>query len=65
MSAAEIIEMIKKLPADQRAEVRAFVSREENLLGEAPIRYITNEEFEKIAPKIFKDNHELLRRLAE
>ena len=69
MSAAEIIELIKKLSPEERAEVLAFAKNGEAETKTPPaerkIRYISNEEFEKIAPKIFADNHELLRRLAQ
>ena len=67
MSAAEVIELIKKLSPEERAEVMAFArnGEAEVLPAERKIRYISNEEFDKIAPKIFADNHELLRRLAQ
>ena len=64
MSATEVIELIKKLPPEQQAEVRIFVNRDEGAEG-SPVRYIPTGEFEKIAPKIFEDNRELLRRLAQ
>ncbi len=67
MSAAEIIELIKKLPPEEKAEVREFLKNgaADSAPVERKIRYISNEEFDKIAPKIFADNHELLRRLAQ
>lgn len=66
MSAAEIIELIKKLPPDDRAEVVAFAKKyTESDSGAGEKRYIAIDEFDKIAPKIFADNHELLRRLAQ
>lgn len=63
MSAAEIIEMIRKLPPQEQAEVRAFVNKGE--VATSSVQYIPKEEFDKIAPKIFSDNRELLRRLAQ
>lgn len=63
MSAAEVIEMIKKLPPEERAQVRAFVNEGDVVSG--AVQYIKKEEFEKIAPKLFADNRELLRRLAQ
>ncbi len=63
MSAAEVIEMIKKLPPQEQAQVRAFVNEGEVAAG--AVKHIKREEFERIAPKIFADNRELLRRLAQ
>lgn len=63
MSAAEVIEMIKKLPPQEREQVRAFVNEGDVAAG--AVKYIKKEEFERIAPKIFADNRELLRRLAQ
>jgi len=63
MSAAEIIEMIKKLPPQEREQVQAFMNEGEVIAG--AVQYIKKDEFEKIAPKIFADNRELLRRLAQ
>jgi hypothetical protein len=62
MSAAEVIEMIKRLPPAEREEVRAFVREG----GDTPkLRHIPKEEYAKLAPKIFEENRELLRRLAQ
>ena len=72
MTAAEIIELIKKLPPDEKAEVIAFLMNKEEEAGrveeaavEREIRFITDGEFEKLAPRIFTENRELLRRLAQ
>ena len=66
MSAAEIIEMIKKLPPEEKAEVIAFAQNAEPSATEVPkIRYMSKEKFEEIAPKIFDKHHELFRRLAQ
>lgn len=74
MTAAEIIELIKKLPPEEKAEVIAFLQEKQAGVAEPtgiydaaerPVRYIAKDEFEKIAPKIFEDNRELLRRLAQ
>ena len=75
MNAAEIIELIKKLPPEERAKVMAFLKELEGSVGSAgrveesaterQIRYIGSDEFEKLAPKIFAENHELLKRLAQ
>ena len=67
MSAAEIIELIKKLPPQEKAEVREFFQNEtaESPPAERPIRYVSDEKFNEVAPKIFEKHHELLRRLAQ
>ena len=67
MSAAEVIEMIKKLPPEQKAEVIAFAKNagSEATSTERKIRYVSNEKFDKIMPKVFEKHDELFRRLAE
>ena len=66
MSAAEIIELIKKLPPEERAEVNEFVKAEEAApKAERTIRYLSDEKFEEAAAKVFEKHHELLRRLAQ
>jgi hypothetical protein len=62
MSATEVIELIKKLPPEELAEVREFVRRTET--PEDP-RYATDAEFGAVADKVFVDNRDLLRRLAQ
>ena len=66
MSAAEIIEMIKKLPPEEKAEVMAFArSAESSTAGTTKIRHISKEKFEEIVPKVFAKHQELLRRLSQ
>ena len=66
MSATEIIEMIKQLPPNERAAVTEFVKAEEAAPGgERKIRYISDEKFAEVMPKVFEKHHELLRRLAQ
>jgi hypothetical protein len=64
MSAAEIIEMIEKLPPAEKAEVIAY-ARKSTLPEEKSVRYISEEKFAEIGPKIFEKHRELLRRLAQ
>ena len=52
MSAAEIIELIKKLPPDERAEVVAFVKENEA----SGLRYLPQAEAERRAKRIFREN---------
>ncbi len=73
MSAAEIIELIKKLPPEEQAEVAAFLQtggeRKEPRVEEAgverKVRYIPLAEAEKIAEGIFERHEELFRKLAQ
>ncbi len=76
MNAAEIIEMIKKLSPEEKAEVVAFLKnaeagetgkdfRAEEAATERKVRYISKEKFEEIVPKVFKKHEELFRRLAQ
>jgi hypothetical protein len=67
MSAAEVIEMIKKLPPEERAAVAAYVKNEasEALPDERKIRYVSDEKFAEVAPKVFEKHQDLFRRLAQ
>ncbi len=65
MSAAEIIEMIKKLPPEERAEVDHFLAETRVSMQENGNRFATDADFERAAKLVFADNHELLRRLAQ
>jgi hypothetical protein len=64
MSAAEVIELIKKLPPEERVKLREYFSKDPS--HSAPqVRYIPAADAEKIADKVFTKNAELFRRLAE
>ncbi len=65
MSAAEIVEMIEKLPPEQKAEVYALLEQRKPREMERKIRYVSDEKFAEVAPKIFDQHRELFRRLAE
>jgi hypothetical protein len=65
MSAAEIIEMIKKLPPGEQAEVIAFARNATVSTERKDIRYISDEKFAQVAPQVFEKHRELLRRLAQ
>jgi hypothetical protein len=63
MSAAEVIELIKQLPPQEKAAVNAFL---QNGTGSASETELARDaDFDRSAKKIFADNHELLRRLAQ
>lgn len=67
MSAADVIAMIEKLPPTEKAEVFAFVrgAGAGETAGERKIRYIPDEKFDEIVPKIFDRHEELFRRLSQ
>ena len=65
MSAAEVIEMIKKLPPKERAEVDSFLAETRASIQETSDRFATDADFDRAAKQVFADNHELLRRLAQ
>jgi hypothetical protein len=63
MSAAEIIEMIEKLPPEERAEVLAFIKA--GKLDQPSTKVVSDADFERAAKRVFADNKDLLRRLAQ
>ncbi len=65
MSAAEIIEMIKKLPPEQRAEVDNFLTGTRVCSPKNGDGFASDVDFDRAAKQVFADNHELLRRLAQ
>lgn len=64
MSAADIIELIKKLPPNEQAEVAVFVRSTTFETAPQP-KVATDADFERAAQRVFKENEELLRRLAQ
>lgn len=65
MSAAEIIELIKKLPPEEVTELREFFQRGQLPTSEPKIEYASDEEFDQAVKTVLADNQELLRRLAQ
>jgi hypothetical protein len=67
MSAAEVIELIRKLPPEEKAEVIAFAKSAEIEVRspERKTRYISKEKFAEIRPEVFAKHDELFRRLAK
>lgn len=59
MSAAEVIEEIKKLSPEEREAVAAFVRDFERQIGGV------SEEFKRAADQVFATNAELFRKLAQ
>lgn len=75
-TAAEIIELIKRLRPEERAEVMAYLERQPGVqraeeaaagyaTGERRVSYVSDEEFEKIVPQVLEKHRELFRRLAQ
>ncbi|MSU51057.1 MAG: hypothetical protein EXS37_18535 [Opitutus sp.] len=65
MSAAEIIEMIEKLPPEEMAEVFALLEKRKVGRPEREIQYLPQAEAERIADQIYKDHSELFRKLSQ
>jgi hypothetical protein len=66
MSAAEIIEQIKTLPDNELSEVAEFVRSLTAENGDAAkTRYVDPEKARVIASRVFEENAELFRKLAE
>jgi hypothetical protein len=64
MSAVEVIEEFKKLPADEQAKVKEFVNGGPAPSSAKPTGEV-GEEFKKIADHVFTKNAELFRKLAQ
>ena len=65
MNAADLIEEIKKLSAEEQRKVFNFVVQlERKSQGLPPIRYATDEEFRAAANHVFEKHDELFRKLA-
>ena len=71
MSAAEIIEQIKKLTREERREVEAFLRQDESSAlredASSPpeIKYVPRDKFEAAKKRVFEENRDLLARLAK
>jgi hypothetical protein len=67
MSAAEIIEEIRKLPVSEQEQIRAFLeqARREREPEDRSVRYASDAEFDQAAKNVLRDHAELFRRLAQ
>lgn len=72
MTARQVIDEIKRLEGADRAEVEAFVQAEialrESSSAAAPasgVQYLDAERAREISQRIFRDNAELFRKLAQ
>ena len=64
MSAAEVIEQIKKLPPEEVRAVREFLQNETSSRSDS-VEYITREEAAKSAEKFFGRYPDLFKKLAQ
>ena len=60
MSAIEVIEQIKKLPPDEWRKIRSFLDT-----AVPGSESVITEEFRTVAGKVFSQNEELFRKLAQ
>ena len=65
MSASEIIELIKKLPPEERAEVREYLGTKEEIVAADGIRRMDFAQGLSIGQGIFERHPELFRKLAQ
>jgi hypothetical protein len=65
MSAADVIAMIEKLPAEEKAEVYAFVETQKTQMSRVAAGILPQSDAQRIADKVFKDHAELFRKLAQ
>lgn len=63
MSAAEVIEEIKRLPREERAKVEEFIRGSDD--GERQVRYMDTAQAKELSGHIFTENAELFRKLAQ
>ena len=64
MSAAEIIEQIKRLPPEEKQAVREFIRSEEGG-ADGVVQYVERKDLERTAKEIFKEHEQLFRKLAQ
>jgi predicted SprT family Zn-dependent metalloprotease len=64
-STAEIIEMIDRLPPEEKAEVVSHLERWRNRGGSSDVRYLPKAEAERLAETVFQNHEELFRKLAQ
>ncbi|HEX7860619.1 MAG TPA: hypothetical protein VF773_09855 [Verrucomicrobiae bacterium] len=66
MSAAEVIEQIKRLPPEERKAVREFLSTDEqSSRNSTGVEHIDRKDLERTAREIFEEHAPLFRKLAQ
>ena len=59
MTARDVIEQIKALPAEEQEKVREFVTTE------LPLKVMEKDTFESVTRQVFERHRELMRRLSQ
>ena len=66
MSAAEIIEQIKRLPPEEQRQVQEFVNaKEASPPAQTSVEYIPRADLERTSEEIFTKHETLFRKLAQ
>jgi len=66
VTAEEIIEQIKALPAEERALVLEFINTLDTSGSEPPsVQYVDGKTGEAVGKKVFNEHEELFRKLAQ
>jgi hypothetical protein len=65
MSAIEVINEVRELPVKEQEQVLDFLQKTLRKSGDGNVKYAVDADFEKAADKVFRENDELFRRLAQ
>ena len=65
MSAAEIIEQIKRLPPEEKQAVKEYLTSDANSADQSKDQTIDRRDLERTAREIFKEHEQLFRKLAQ
>jgi transcriptional regulator with AAA-type ATPase domain len=67
MSAIEVINEVRELPLEEQERVLSFLQDKlrSQKLAEGEVKYAVDADFEKAADKVFRENDNLFRRLAQ
>ena len=65
MSAADVIDELKKLPVQEQAEVFRFLGEQLRTTLQPQVQHAGDAEFEAAMKKVFAENASLMHRLAQ
>lgn len=67
MSAIEVINEVRELPLEEQERVLSFLQDKlrPQKLAEGEVKYAVDADFKKAADKVFRENDNLFRRLAQ
>jgi hypothetical protein len=67
MSAIEVINEVRELPLEEQERVLSFLQDKlrPHKLAEGEVKYAVDADFEKAADRVFRENDNLFRRLAQ